>query len=235
MRKIRTLLFVLYVVLQWSCVAFAGSQQTSLRLASTIITNARAYLNESSASLWTDAELLVWLNDGLLDIVTRSHCMEDHKEIDLCDNQLNYFLVNEMVAVSKVIYSDGSQYIGLTRGTPRDVGHGLDATDSTYGTPQYWYQWADGIFFYPLCNADIIGHTVTVYFVPKPIVIEGSDSIPTPAIYDRALTLFVAGMALFKDGRYGSAMQLIADYQTEMDRLRSQYNIERKEPEDILR
>jgi len=70
--------------------AFGGSQQTSSTAASTIIVNARYYLNESSASFWSDTELLVWVNQGTMDIVGRTRCLENSEAVSLLANTVEY-------------------------------------------------------------------------------------------------------------------------------------------------
>ena len=90
---LKRVLIIVFVLL-FTVSVFAGSQQTSSTLASAIITTARYYLNEATASFWADAELLVWLNLGTRDIVARTKCLESSKSITLVPNTVEYSVVS---------------------------------------------------------------------------------------------------------------------------------------------
>ena len=142
-------------------VVFAGSQQTSTTLASTIITNARYYLNESSANFWTDAELLVYLNQGTVDIVSRTRCLEGSESVSLAANTIEYSLTGPYIAVETAIFTDQNGVKkGLVKKNPQSVGHSRDAV------PTWWYEWDGKIGIFPslpvITDANLaIGSTTT--------------------------------------------------------------------------
>jgi len=109
--------------------SFAGSQQTSATLASTIITNARMYLNDTTATYFhSDAEMLVYLNNGTMDIVTRSHCLVTRIEKELQLDVSSYPITMPFIAIGGVIYRNIDEKI--TNGTME-----ADSSWSDEGTP----------------------------------------------------------------------------------------------------
>ena len=50
-----------------------------------------------------------------------------------------------------------------------------------------------------------------------------SDNVLVPAIYDRALTLYVAAQALLKERQYSKSARLMAEYYAELDRYRKDF------------
>ncbi|KKL81908.1 hypothetical protein LCGC14_1990070, partial [marine sediment metagenome] len=50
-------------------------------------------------------------------------------------------------------------------------------------------------------------------------------------IYDRALTLYVVSQAFYKDRQYAKAGRLMAEYLTELDRYRQDFNEPSREPD----
>lgn len=77
--------------------------------------------------------------------------------------------------------------------------------------------------------------TLTVYFVSRPTEIASTDSVLTPAIYDRALTLYVAAQAQLKEGQYGKSARLMSEYLAEIDRFRKDFVTRLQEPESGIK
>lgn len=213
-------------------IASAASQQTSSTDASVIVTRARSYLNEPTVIMWSDAELLVWINDGTMDIVSRTHCLEAIEVESLVENQLSYPLTDAFICVKTVVYAQAAgNEKGLIRGNIQSLGH-IDEV----GEPIYWDQEQDNIIIYPKPDADHsgIGHDIDVYTVSRPIAVISSDDVLVPACYDRALTLYVVAQAWYKDGKFAKAGRFMAEYLSELDRYRSDFVIVPKEPIEII-
>jgi hypothetical protein len=203
--------------------AWAGSQGTSSTLASTIITNARYILREATAAMWTDAELLVWINEGVHDIVTATLCLQTDEQVTLATNTLAYSLSETYIDIAGAIYYDSTNtiYKGLKPGNLMHVGnYGEEG-----GPPAFYVEWKDQILLYPLAGSTTSGEQVTVYLFDRPTAITAtSDTIPTPAHYDHLLPLYVAARALQKDGHTGRASQLMTEYNAKLDRWRADLN-----------
>lgn len=111
MKRLRVLITVFLLIFFTCFWCYAGSQQTSTTLASAVVTNARSYLNESTATFWTDAQLLVWLNEGLVDIAARSHCIESIETETLETGRISYQLSSNFLGVKAVMYNSYDEYV----------------------------------------------------------------------------------------------------------------------------
>ncbi len=213
MKRFLSIVFMLFLL---SGIAFAGgSQQVSSTLASTIITNARSLVNEPSAAFWSDAQLLVWLNDGMVDIVTRTHCLEETEDISLVADTIEYTITNTYIAVTAALYVDASsESKGLKPGNVRSVGNVNES-----GEPVYWYEFAGKIGVYPTLSS-VTSEKVTLYSIKRPTAIAASAAVTTPAVYDHALTLYIVSMAHLKDRQVGKHQYLLGLYRAELDRIR---------------
>lgn len=212
MRKFIHVFLIVFMVVSF---AHAGSQQTSSTTAAQIIVNARAYLNDASSAFWNDTEMLQWLNDGLVDLVSRSHCLEETEDIDLIANQVEYAITSTYIVVKAVRYIDTNDIErGLTTGNPSEVGR-IENVD----VPVHWYEWGGKIGVYPVLSS-VSDEKVTLYIVTRPIAIVSGTAVPTPAIYDKALTLYVVAQAWAKDRQMSKYAQAIARYHAELDRYR---------------
>lgn len=223
--------------------ALAGSQQTSGVTTQDIINRARDIINEtyqagvSYEDYWTDAELLDHLNNGLIYIAGTSYCLQTTETITLIPNVTEYALSTAYFDVETAIYNGGTTIYnkGLVRGNPQSVGNVQDAEE-----PVYWYEWGGKIGFYPAdYSSATSGYRVTVYLFERPTartLTGGTSVVPTPALYDYPLVLFVAGNALRKlpdevnrgNALIGEATQLLTFYNKMTNR-------REKESEDVIK
>ncbi len=198
----------------------AGSQSTSSTTASTIITNARFYINEASAGFWSDAELLVYLNDGMVDIATRARCLEDTEVISLVAGQIEYAPTSTFLAITAVQYSITAYTKGLLPGSPKEVGNYVGA--DSVGEPTHWYEWNDKVGVYPPLSS-VSGESIVLYAISLPSTLTADQNVTTPAIFDRALTLYIAAQALYKDKKFAQSGRFMAEYMEEIERFRADF------------
>ena len=235
--KLRTKLISFLLVLVFATLVYAGSQQTGSTLASTIITNARYHLNDTTTSavanyFWTDAELLVWVNQGTLDIASRTRCLESTEDLTLAADTVEYAITSDYIDVSAVIYKDTSGVKkGLTRKNPQTIGN--DPIDPDIGEPIYWYEWAGKIGAFPALTTGT--GTITVYYVSRPSSVTAGVAVYVPEVYERALTLYVASQAFIRSGRFDKSGALMAEYLAELDRFRTDFIERPQEPEDNIK
>jgi len=210
-----------------------ASQQTSSTTASTIISRARVYLNEDADGFWLDTELLAWLNDGTLDIVAKTHCLESVETEELVANQLSYPLTSAFLSINAVIYNQGSGVErGLIRGNLQKVGH-----VKGNGEPIFWVQEQDNVVVYPRPDASHsgTGFDIDVYTVTRPAVIAADANILVPACYDKALTLYIFAQGFYKDRQFGEGAGFEAKYQAELDRYRTDFVSIPKESAEVVK
>jgi hypothetical protein len=149
-----------------SQLAFGSSQTTSSTTASAMIDKVEARLNDTSNKMWLAGDLLSWLNEGMLDIVIRTHCLEATETIFLDTNTLEYSITSTYITVKAVHYIDASHKTwALKKGSPLSVGQaGEDqggGDDST--VPMYWYDWDESVGIYPALTAlENSGDTIVV-------------------------------------------------------------------------
>lgn len=229
----KRLIWFLLILFLFSVQVLAGSQQPSATDASVIATRARYMLNDPTTwggtqkSVWSDAELLQWLNDGTNDIVARTQCLEDIETETLVANTYSYALTTSFIAIKAVIYKSatGNEWTlerGNFQGSPGKFSFGHSETMT--GAPAYFVQWENNIIVYPIPDATAAGDTIDVYMVIRPTAATGAtDDVKVPAYYDRALTLYIVAQGLYKDGKYGKASRIMTEYLAELDRYRSDY------------
>lgn len=145
MRIIKYIIIALLICIQ----CYAGNQTTSSTDASVIVTRARAYLNDPTTyggtqkSVWSDTQLLQWLNDGTIDIVTRTKCLEGSETITILQNTEEYTVTGPYLSIIRVVYND----------TFKGKKKKLDLMDEIGRTkelePSYYYEISGKVGIYP--------------------------------------------------------------------------------------
>jgi hypothetical protein len=213
-----TLLFSL-----WAGSAFAGGQATSGKAASDIITEVRSYLNESTASFWTDAELLKYIDAGLKDLVARTHCTQDLAKIQLSGNSREYTWsgASGYVAIEDRVFffnSGTSKYHKMIRDET------IAGRTSETGQPEYWHESNGKIYFWPTPSSTYSGHTVYMDYVPIHTAISATTSkIIIPTSYDQCLVWYVVSQAFAKLAKFDQAEYFMRRYEVTADRYRADF------------
>jgi len=216
-----------------------GSQQASGITGTTVINNARnLYLNEQNADFWTDAYLLTTLNNGIMEVVSLTKCLETNEVFKLQTGTTEYAISTAYLSIEKVLYSGAtaegspSQYKGIRRAEIQQFGNG---PGEGAGEPTQYYVWNDRIGVIPEPSSSVSGYKLHAYMVERPTAISAVSAVPTPAQYDPLLELYIAAKALYKRGELKQAKTIEADYYALLKQLRGDYVERPKEPEGVLK
>ena len=212
--KLRILIKAIIVWLVLCPSVFAESQGTSGVTAQVIIDRARYYLAGTGDAFWTDAtEMLNLVNAAVMEIADTTKCLEGTEVDTLLTGVTLYAISSTYFSIERAVYSgattthDTNNFKGLKRTDIQTIGHGEDI-----GEPVQFYVWNDSFYVDPMPSSAVSGYTVTLYFAERPSAIALTGAVPTPAVYDEALVLFVASRAAVKAKQWDRATQLYALY-----------------------
>lgn len=212
---------------------YAASQQTSSTTANTIIQNARALVNEVGTGFVSDAQMLIWVNDGTREIVRKTKCLEATKEVSMVADTVEYVISGvDFYGILGAVYNNPNGLVsdedktikGLKLGNPWAVGHNDEEE------PNFWYQYGNNIGIYPPL-ATVSGQTVTVFYVSRPTAVVTSESVLVPAQYDQVLTKYVAAQFYLRSRQMAKYDQLMKEIDAELKSIRIDYDRGYKEPE----
>lgn len=175
-----------------------------------IITNCRSLLNEATASFWTDAELLRYINDAERDIAITSGCIQKIDTVTTTNaTRLVAFSGYKVVAVEYVPTTGRPTY--LMKITPKQLGHFTPA--STY--PERWFESGTNIGIDPLPNST---YTLRLYLVDYPsLEMSVNTQIPCiPPVFHSQIIQYVLYRALLKDKKIGAATQQFSIYRNDL-------------------
>jgi|GEM_PF-1739018 len=202
--------------------------QTSSTTAQSFVDYARYSLEEPVPLYWSDAELLNWVNYGVVDIYARAQPVICQETIPLYTGTTEYSLEQNYIGVIDVRYVDSnSTEKGLIKSIPSALGQVVDDSE-----PTYYYLSGSKIGIFPRTDTD--DETATVYYLHRPSAVALSEAVSIPEMYDRALTLYVLHRAWYKLGQYSKADQYIKEYYEELDRFRFDYHQTPKMPKESV-
>jgi hypothetical protein len=220
----KRLALILVLILFLPCAALASSQQNSTTSVSDFISDVRSYLNDTTETFWSDSEILEWTNDGLVDIAANSRAMQSFEDLTTVQDQVEYTVTSAYVGVDGVLWTNSTSYKALLRKDPFDpndgIGHGQTGS---LGEPAFFAEYGGKVLAWPTSDADDAGNTLRVFYTQRPDDVTTSDNLPVPAIYDKALKLYVVAQAMRKDLKHATAAALMAEYAAEIDRFRADY------------
>lgn len=166
------------------------------------VTEVRYLLNEGTASFWTDTEIQGWIQQGTLDISTKSLCTTDEGTITLATGQMKYTSSDEawissLLKCEVVWYDFGQSMRGLQRIEPHMMGH---LQIQTAGAPRYFYEDGKRFYIWPTPSSAENGKELTaVYSKLTTDITELREELQYLAIW------YATSMAKAKDRKFEEA------------------------------
>lgn len=185
---------------------YAGPQASPGKTAQTLIDEARVVLKETTATFWTDTQLLGFLNQGMKDIADTTYCMQTTETFDVSSGTTRYTITTDYAIVRGVLYvkSGSTSYQkALERKDLFDMEFGMGRVEYT-GEPAYWDEWNATVYIWPPADSDHTG-TAHVFLADRPSTITLTGGINIPAVYERALLNYIIFRALLRDNKWDKA------------------------------
>lgn len=189
-------------------------------LGSELITQIRSELLESSASFWTDAELLTWINLAENDYVNRTRLLEDKATMQTVAGQMDYPLPSNWLSTKMMWYHKPDE-TGLDHQwqlfptSLEKVGEEtVDplSTDTAHlDDPSAFWIWGRSIYLKAIPKTS--GNTITMFYESKPIPLKTtSDSLNVDETLADGPRAYVLWRAWSKEGELDRAMAAKNDY-----------------------
>ncbi len=208
MKKILMLCLLLFFCM--SGILYAGPTTTSGDTASDVITRVRSHLNEATADFWSDAELLIYINEAGKETVNRTRSLESGvSNIIVIENTRSYSIPETISGVSFGGVAKIEYDIGLSGNTiDQTQVYDLErvpfmmlrkANEKEVGNPKVFSVWANTLYVWPIPRSDQSGNTLYLYNLVAPSGVTATASpIETPSGLDSAIDIYVRARAMFK-------------------------------------
>ena len=190
-------------------------------LVSSLITQARRRLNETSTAFHSDSDLVAYCNEAQKYTVRETKCLKGSSTTSATSGTQEYALPNDWFVIERILF-DGKK---LFRTTFAEIDErGIDETDLT-GTPTSYYEYNDDIWLIPIPGGGDAGKTIKVYYYKQPSEITATTStLDTKAIYDDIIICYMVYLALIKEPEYEAADYILGEYHTKIAQMKKNLN-----------
>jgi hypothetical protein len=183
-------------------------------LVSTIISDARKELLETSAQYWSDIELIRYINRGIADYINKTRILEDDAALSLIQGQLDYPLPSNWSSARaifiKIINNDGTFMwkriypISLEKAAQQQPNF-LNNTTDNQGRPTRYWIWNRRLWLNKAPDAQFATE-LHLFFKCKPIpVILSTDRIDLEDDLYEAILSYVLWKAWMKEQEFERA------------------------------
>jgi hypothetical protein len=203
---------------------------------SDILTRCRSVLNESTAAMWSDAELYTIINDAERDIAVKTGCIENVDEkVTVAGTRTVDYTGYDVKYVEFV--PTGGTPVGLRRISINHLGRVKTAGIH----PQYYAVWGSKIIIEPK-PTKVYALNVCVADYPSTYMSTSTDEPEIQKEFHEDILSYVPYMSLFKPGKFRASQDHYKKYITSLTRksaLVAERDAEREKmyllPEQILR
>jgi len=165
-----------------------------------IHTEIRSLLHEAAAGFFINTQIDNWIDQAAIDISSKTLCYEASDEITLIDKILDYDVPSDCIKVLTCQFEKK----GLVRIYPRHMGH---ISETIAGRPEFYYEFAAKVAFWPVCNTTNSGKKVTVLSAKQTAVITNIVDQYRPFAI-----LYGLYRGFLKDKKYASASDILTVY-----------------------
>lgn len=177
----------------------------------------RKFGDESGVQL-EETDLLMWVNDATRVIATENKVIRVRATTPIVSGQSEYQLssLDQPVYQIDSLLIDGARIPNMATAQAEDFISENDAGGTEQGFPQFWYEWAGVITFWPKPNA---AGTLTVRYVAYPAAVTlTTDILPVPDSYFQDVVNYVLKSAYEMDENEGMMRVKAEEFQTSLDK-----------------
>lgn len=170
-----------------------------------LLTMSRSLLNETTASFWTDLNLVALIDEAVRVMAERSGCYRTTQIVyTVATNRLVSFVGYKCIAVE---YANKA----LIKITPLQAGHAkLDGV-----TPQFWFEHSNTIGIEPV-PSEVYALTLYTIGTPYPMT-EATDTPIIPYALHGLIPFYVVSKALEQDRKTAEARQYMSMFHNELE------------------
>lgn len=180
----------------------------------------RRELEEATATVWADASLLYWANEGAKDVATQTKCMRDWQYTTTVVGQSSYDLPDRSLEVIQLFWGDAAVAGDRQQLDRQDFNDWSSVEKTSTGRPLVYAIDDDAIYLRPAPNE---AHELSYfrYTYPADMTADG-DSMPFSDRANAALNYYIKSKANEQIKDFDSASLFYDRYLREVDNFQSQ-------------
>lgn len=170
-----------------------------------------------SANWGSESLIREWLDEGQIDIVLRTNCYEDYKDLTTVAAQREYSMGTDLLKVLHVLCNNAE----VQPATMEQCQFYNNYPSETAGTPTHYYIRQGGNpalgFSPPPSTGDL---SVRVHYLKRPPTLTNTDNDPViPEAYHRLIVQHAMWNVLIKDAKFETAQKWLDEYERRVNRM----------------
>lgn len=171
----------------------------------------RQFGDESGVQI-TNADILRWINDGQLEIVRKTECLEGLATTVTTVEDESYSVPTEFIRIERVTY-DGNRLQEITMEKLDELYPNRDSSDVS-GEPEYYYLWSRNIWLYPAPSS---AKSLAIYYIKIPNELSADEEDPEiPVTFHNAIVRYCLAQAKELNEEYKEAQNIKAELDVEL-------------------
>lgn len=172
----------------------------------------RLFGDESGAQI-TDADIVRWANDGQVDIVRKTECLQKKTEFNVTANDESYDLPADSIRLRRVEL-DGKALSRVELEELDNVVPDRNVTGTSSGSPVVYYVWGQTLWLYP--KPETAGTSnLDLFYLKRPAALAVDADIPEiPVHMHEDIVRYCLARAKELDEEMEQARNIFMDYET---------------------
>lgn len=176
----------------------------------------RQFGDESSAQV-TDADIVRWANDAMIDIAIKNNCLETRATSDIVAGQKEYDVPTGILRLQSVRYKG----VRLKNMSMQELDEIVGDSSTTTGVPTVFSVYADQLILFPTPDTSETGALVVYYNrVPTALAVD-ADTPELPVAYHSRIVEFCLQNAYEMDEDWQAAGNKAAQFVDGLNTLRA--------------
>lgn len=177
---------------------------------SDIILAVQRQFGDTSGAQISTADIIRWANEGQLEIVRKTECLQQHRETNVVLSDGSYELPSNFLMMKRVTLDNTLLKFRLLEDLD-NTSSGVDTSSSA--TPSYYYTWGNTLFLYPTPSTSGTGNLDIWYICSPTTLINNADIPDIPAWLHYEIVRYCLARAKELDDDMDNARVIYADYQ----------------------
>ena len=175
-----------------------GRFSTITRTVGEVMLSVKRKFGDESGVQLEDSDIVAWINDAQEAIVTKNKILKARSRITAMEGQASYTFPNENIHQIESVLYNGRRITNMSTAQAEEVISETDPEGVEQGEPQFWYEWAGELTFWPIPN---IGGSITLRYTAKPAKVDGGSTtlLSVPDSYYQDVVNFVLKQAYEMD------------------------------------
>lgn len=199
---------------------------------SDVRTRVRELFGDTATVQLSDAMINSWANDGQLDVVRKTECLQAISQLDPVAGTEAYALPADFLR-DKRVSLEGHKLRRLTL-EQVEMYFPHREVDNSSGTPHSYWFWEDKIYLYPIPSTTGTD-TIDLWYIKIPATLTGSDPLTIPEQMHEDVVRFALCRAKEQDEDWRVAQSMWRDYEARVAMSMAEFNNPRADSYAVIR